>query len=37
MKGCVGVRTQMNVEARGHCPIASSSALYLIVLKRVSH
>lgn len=29
MKGCVGVHTQMNMEARGQCPIASSSALNL--------
>lgn len=31
MKGCVGVHTQMNMEARGQCPIASSFALDLIV------
>lgn len=29
MKGCVGVHTQMNVEARGQCPIASSLLLTL--------
>lgn len=31
MKECVGVHTQMNMEARDHCPIASSFALDLIV------